>query len=44
MIPRFQFAGLESSQLDDAPNYGTRCRLRACDLVFVRDLLITHLS
>ena len=44
MIPRFQFAGLESSQLDDAPKLGARCRLRACGLVFVRDMLLTRLS
>ena len=34
MIPRCQFAGLESSQLDDAPKSGTPWRVRVSDFRF----------
>ena len=44
MIPRYQFAGLESSQLDDAPKFGAQSGLGFRDLWFVGPALITHLS
>ncbi len=43
MIPRCQFAGLESSQLDDAPKSGTPWRVRVSDFRFVGPALC-HLS
>ena len=43
MIPRCQFAGLESSQLDDAPKSGTPWRVRVSDFRFVGPALY-HLS
>src|SRR5208337_1209908 len=42
--PHSWFAGPMCSRYHYAPKLGTRCRLRVCDLVFVRDLLLTHLS
>ena len=44
MIPRCQFAGLESSRLDDAPKSGAQSGLGFRDLWFVGPALITHLS
>ena len=43
MIPRCQFAGLESSQLDDAPKSRTPWRVRVSDFRFVGPALY-HLS
>ena len=43
MIPRCQFAGLESSHLDDAPKSGTPWRVRVSDFRFVGPALY-HLS
>ena len=43
MIPRCQFARLESSQLDDAPKSGTPWRVRVSDFRFVGPALY-HLS